>query len=130
VLSDPRERSWYDSHRDEILRGDDGDEDGDGEAYVVNVWPYFSGSAFSGYGDGAGGFYEVYRGVFEVRAVAVVGWGGWAMCFVFGVGMRAAVRLQEGRTLRSNHPVSNPTHSTTITGGGHPRAGWGHGRGR
>lgn len=68
VLSDPRERSWYDSHRDEILRGDDGDEDGDGEAYVVNVWPYFSGAAFSGYEDGAGGFYDVYRSVFEVRA--------------------------------------------------------------
>lgn len=69
VLSDARERSWYDSHRDEILRGDDGgDDNGDGGyGYVVNVWPYFSGAAFTGYGDGAGGFYEVYRGVFEVR---------------------------------------------------------------
>lgn len=97
VLSDPRERSWYDSHRDEILRGDDGDEDGDGEGYVVNVWPYFSGSAFSGYGDGAGGFYQIYRGVFEVRARRRRRRRGdgnledGPCVFVFGVGMQAAV---------------------------------------
>ncbi len=72
VLSDARERSWYDSHRDEILRGGDGqggggDGDEDGEGYVVNVWPYFSGGAFSGYTDEPGGFYDVYRTVFEVK---------------------------------------------------------------
>lgn len=30
VISDPQERAWYDSHREAILRGDDGDGDGDG----------------------------------------------------------------------------------------------------
>ena len=87
VLSDTRERAWYDSHRDEILRGDDDDDDdeeddddsggrggrkgGGGKkkrgksSYVVNVMPFFSSSAFSGYGEGEGGFYAVYRGVFE-----------------------------------------------------------------
>lgn len=76
VLSDAQERSWYDSHRDEILRGGDGqgfvpwrqcqscvpglrvpDQPSasvfmvvggaeDPDAYVVNVWPFFSGSAY------------------------------------------------------------------------------------
>ncbi|KAM3575843.1 hypothetical protein VYU27_002183 [Nannochloropsis oceanica] len=86
VLSDKRERAWYDSHRDQILRGDDYDDDDEGEersggrgsgrrggvggakrgkgAYVVNVWPFFSSSAFSGYGEGEGGFYAVYRELF------------------------------------------------------------------
>lgn len=77
VLSDPRERSWYDSHRDEILRGGDGQggEEGDGEGYVVNVWPFFNGGAFSGYTDAPGGFYAVYRGVFEVGVYMCV-WNG------------------------------------------------------
>ncbi len=82
VLSDAKERSWYDSHRDEILRGEDfGDSDDDSDdgglgggrhrhgrrssSYVVNVWPYFSSSAYSGYGDDPQGYYAVYRGVFE-----------------------------------------------------------------
>lgn len=30
IISDPQERAWYDSHREAILRGDDGDGDGDG----------------------------------------------------------------------------------------------------
>lgn len=80
VLSDARERSWYDAHRDEILRGGDGqggaggdgDDDGQG-GYVVNVWPYFSGGAFSGYTDAPGGFYAVYRGVFEVGPMGLAG---------------------------------------------------------
>ncbi|CAI6093291.1 unnamed protein product [Clonostachys chloroleuca] len=32
VLSDPQERAWYDSHRDAILRGEDGGDGGDGGA--------------------------------------------------------------------------------------------------
>ncbi|TFJ86045.1 hypothetical protein NSK_002865 [Nannochloropsis salina CCMP1776] len=80
VLSDARERSWYDSHRDEILRGEDEEEEDEprggrprsgkggkkrGSRYVVNVWPFFSASAFNGYGDRDEGFYAVYRRVFE-----------------------------------------------------------------
>jgi len=80
VLSDARERSWYDSHRDEILRGEEEEEEDEprggrprsgkgekkrGSRYVVNVWPFFSASAFNGYGDRDEGFYAVYRRVFE-----------------------------------------------------------------
>ena len=36
VLSDPQERAWYDSHRDDILRGVDS-RDGSGEQYSYNT---------------------------------------------------------------------------------------------
>lgn len=69
VLSDAHERSWYDAHRDAILRGGSGvsggggagdDDDVDG----VDLWAYFSSSAYSGFGDDDGGFYAVYGKVF------------------------------------------------------------------
>ncbi|KAF3940764.1 hypothetical protein ABW19_dt0207567 [Dactylella cylindrospora] len=37
VLSDPQERAWYDSHRDQILREDDEDEIGEAAARAENV---------------------------------------------------------------------------------------------
>jgi curved DNA-binding protein CbpA len=41
VLSDPHERKWYDDHRDQILRGDDG-TGGDGEnENDLNLFRYF-----------------------------------------------------------------------------------------
>ena len=69
TLCDPDERSWYDAHRDSILRGGSGlskDDDGDdGPAEELsNLWAFFSSSAYSGFGDDAGGFYAVYAGVF------------------------------------------------------------------
>ena len=36
VLSDPQERAWYDSHRDVLLRGDQG-KDGQREEYSYNI---------------------------------------------------------------------------------------------
>ena len=59
VLSDPRERAWYDTHKDQILSGNS-------EDLGINLWPYFSPSAYpNGFIDGDGGFYTVYREVFE-----------------------------------------------------------------
>uniref|UniRef100_A0A914X7T1 DnaJ homolog subfamily C member 21 n=1 Tax=Plectus sambesii TaxID=2011161 RepID=A0A914X7T1_9BILA len=62
VLSDNHERAWYDRHREDILRG------GLGEHYKddsLNLFPYFTSTCYSGFGDDDKGFYTVYRGVFE-----------------------------------------------------------------
>ena len=53
VLGDPHERRWYDSHREAILRGGDGtrnDDESDDEEPDINLWSFFSSSAFSGFG--------------------------------------------------------------------------------
>eukprot|EP00035_Acanthoeca_spectabilis_P034241 m.27868 g.27868 ORF g.27868 m.27868 type:complete len:568 (-) comp6482_c0_seq1:1006-2709(-) len=63
VLSNPQERQWYDDHRDSILRGEDGDEDGAGDG--LDLMRYFSPTCFRGYKDVEGGFYSVYAKVFE-----------------------------------------------------------------
>ncbi|XP_012215363.1 dnaJ homolog subfamily C member 21 [Linepithema humile] len=65
ILSDPHERTWYDNHREAILKG------GIGEDYKdesINLFRYFSVSCFKGYGDDQKGFYTVYRNVFEKLA--------------------------------------------------------------
>eukprot|EP00178_Gracilaria_changii_P011333 TRINITY_DN322_c0_g1_i1.p1 TRINITY_DN322_c0_g1~~TRINITY_DN322_c0_g1_i1.p1 ORF type:complete len:519 (+),score=138.01 TRINITY_DN322_c0_g1_i1:156-1712(+) len=66
VLSDPHERAWYDAHRDQILRGKDpnSEETQVSSATEVNLFAYFSSSAWKGY-DGDGGFYDVFRTLFE-----------------------------------------------------------------
>ena len=67
VLSDPQERQWYDDHRESILRGKSGTrEEGDEEdEHVINLWPYFSSSCYDGTNDVDGGFFSVYRSLFE-----------------------------------------------------------------
>lgn len=62
VLSDPHERSWYDNHREAILKGG---IDGDYKDDSVDLFQYFSTACFKGYGDDEKGFYTVYRNVFE-----------------------------------------------------------------
>ncbi|MES1911355.1 MAG: hypothetical protein MHM6MM_003799 [Cercozoa sp. M6MM] len=70
TLSDPQERSWYDSHRDEILgrtngerRADDADL-GDG-GMDINLWPYFRADSFNGFADdNPRSFYSVFSRVF------------------------------------------------------------------
>uniref|UniRef100_A0A1B6CD80 DnaJ homolog subfamily C member 21 n=1 Tax=Clastoptera arizonana TaxID=38151 RepID=A0A1B6CD80_9HEMI len=62
VLSDPIERSWYDRHRDAILKGGLRE---DYEDVSLNVYQYFTSSCFKGYGDDEKGFYSVYREVFN-----------------------------------------------------------------
>lgn len=74
VLSNPHERSWYDGHRDEILRGDDGGTGGGsggsrkghaGRATDINLASYLSSSVFKGFNSDAGGFYAVYADMFD-----------------------------------------------------------------
>jgi len=65
VLSDPQERAWYDSHREQILRGGLGEkleEDG------IDLFQYFSSSCYSGFSDDESGFYGVYNEVFNILA--------------------------------------------------------------
>ncbi|CAN6470281.1 unnamed protein product [Victoria cruziana] len=66
VLSDPRERSWYDSHRLQILSPQTPStySASSSAVDVPNLWPYFSNSAFSGFGDTGKGFFKVYGDVF------------------------------------------------------------------
>lgn len=72
VLSDKHERAWYDSHRDAILRsgethqagGDGGVTPGQRPSDELDPFQYFSTSCYSGYNDGAKGFYTVYSTVF------------------------------------------------------------------
>lgn len=65
VLSDPQERSWYDKHRDSILRSGLGSDYKDDS---LNVYEYFTTSCFCGYGDDPKGFYSVYGEVFNKLA--------------------------------------------------------------
>lgn len=69
-LSDPKERKWYDEHRESILRGfGDGTGAGDDGAkessFIFDVTPYHFSGCYDGYGDNDGGFFQVYRDVFE-----------------------------------------------------------------
>ena len=66
VLSDPHERSWYDRHRQSILRDEEDVGDGAGGVGVgaPNLFAFFSSSAYDGFGDDAGGFFGVYGRAF------------------------------------------------------------------
>ncbi|RLN81208.1 hypothetical protein BBJ28_00015100, partial [Nothophytophthora sp. Chile5] len=69
VLSDPHEKKWYDDHREQILRGADGDEDASGED-GLDLFRYFSAAVYSGFGSDAKSFYVVYGDLFaKVRAI-------------------------------------------------------------
>ena len=85
VLSDARERQWYDTHRDEILGGgqrDDSSGDEDNEVRRAkgrggfnqprrrppqgpNIMRYYAPNAFNGYDDGPKGFYTVFTALFS-----------------------------------------------------------------
>lgn len=59
VLGDPRERQWYDNHREYIINS------GDTPVNEINLFKYFSPSCYKGFGDDDKGFYTVYREVFS-----------------------------------------------------------------
>jgi len=59
VLGDPRERQWYDNHREYIINS------GDTPVNELNLFKYFSPSCYKGFGDDEKGFYSVYREVFN-----------------------------------------------------------------
>ncbi|XP_013134131.1 PREDICTED: dnaJ homolog subfamily C member 21 isoform X2 [Papilio polytes] len=64
VLSDPQERSWYDNHREQLLRGAGSSYNDDS----LDVYPYFSPSCYKGFTDEPQGFYGVYSEVFSKLA--------------------------------------------------------------
>ncbi|KAJ1800586.1 hypothetical protein LPJ59_000982 [Coemansia sp. RSA 2399] len=78
TLSDPQERAWYDSHREQILRGDDGAATADNDAFgqasqnsnvryvsTESLMRFFSVSSFSAFDNSDTGFYTVYRRLFD-----------------------------------------------------------------
>lgn len=64
-MSDPHERAWYDDHKEDILRGVNATGDDATGGHTVNVWPFFSSSAYGDFDDKVDGFYTVYRQFFE-----------------------------------------------------------------
>ncbi|KAH7652341.1 Dnaj-like subfamily a member 5 protein [Dioscorea alata] len=65
VLSDPKERSWYDSHRSQILFSDPKSGRSSAHFSDVDFYKFFSPSCFSGYSNKGSGFYKVYGEVFS-----------------------------------------------------------------
>ncbi|KAI3777515.1 hypothetical protein L1987_47315 [Smallanthus sonchifolius] len=66
VLSDVRERAWYDSHRSQILfSGTNSNNSSSASAVVTDLFSYFSNSVYSGFSDKGKGFYKVYVDVFD-----------------------------------------------------------------
>lgn len=63
TLSNPNERAWYDSHREQILSGKDIGEGEDLFAEELNLWQYF-GKRYP-FDDGPKGFYTNFRHLFE-----------------------------------------------------------------
>ncbi|GKV34690.1 hypothetical protein SLEP1_g43042 [Rubroshorea leprosula] len=61
VLSDPKERSWYDSHRSQILFSDPNSVS---NSPIPNLFSYFSNTVYSGYSDSGRGFFNVYSDLF------------------------------------------------------------------
>ncbi|CAB03279.2 DnaJ homolog subfamily C member 21 [Caenorhabditis elegans] len=62
VLSDPREREFYDRHRESILKG----KNTDFEEQSTDLFPYFTASCYQGYENDKNGFFTVYRKVFNI----------------------------------------------------------------
>ncbi|KAL3343109.1 hypothetical protein AABB24_026928 [Solanum stoloniferum] len=65
VLSDARERAWYDSHRSQILFSNSGPGNSSNSGSVPDLFSFFSNSVYSGYSDKGKGFYKVYGDLFE-----------------------------------------------------------------
>ncbi|KAJ2799195.1 hypothetical protein H4R21_003635, partial [Coemansia helicoidea] len=77
TLSDPQERTWYDNHREQILRDDDlaagGAASSEAASQTANVsfmptatlMRFFSVASFRGFDDSPAGFFAVYRDLFE-----------------------------------------------------------------
>lgn len=67
VLSDPRERAFYDKNREAILRGGHGNARGGPSQSDEgpDLFPFFTASCFSGFGDDEQSFFAVYARVFH-----------------------------------------------------------------
>ncbi|KAL6554719.1 hypothetical protein OROHE_007458 [Orobanche hederae] len=64
VLADPRERAWYDSHRNQILFSSTAAASGP-SSFMPDLFSSFSNSVYSGYSASGRGFYKVYGDLFE-----------------------------------------------------------------
>lgn len=64
VLSDMKERRWYDEHREQLLHEDDDDAEKT-HAFVVDIAKYIGSRVFSGYGIDEDSFYVVYQRAFD-----------------------------------------------------------------
>lgn len=68
VLSDVKERKYYDSHRNKIVFSDFNDDPSSKKSpsvfHDLDIFSFFSSSAFSGFSDSGKGFYKVYSDVF------------------------------------------------------------------
>ncbi|XVE56818.1 hypothetical protein DITRI_Ditri04bG0041300 [Diplodiscus trichospermus] len=62
VLSDTKERSWYDSHRSQILFAD---RNTTSNSPIPDLFSFFSNTVYSGYSDSGRGFYKVYSDLFS-----------------------------------------------------------------
>lgn len=65
VLTDTNEKAWYDRHREDIMREDDGDD----SERLVNLFSFFSADCYDSFDDSPRGFYAVFADVFR-RIVA------------------------------------------------------------
>ncbi|CAN0871091.1 DNAJ protein JJJ1 homolog [Linum grandiflorum] len=65
VLSDSKERAWYDSHRSQILFSDRTSTSGSSAPAIPDLFSFFSNTVYSGYSDKGKGFYKVYSDVFN-----------------------------------------------------------------
>ncbi|KAF7806255.1 DNAJ protein JJJ1-like protein [Senna tora] len=66
VLSDPKERAWYDSHRSQILFSDPNSVGKSvPNSFIPDLFSFFSNTVYSGYSDTGKGFYKVYSDVFD-----------------------------------------------------------------
>lgn len=66
VLSDPKERAWYDSHRSQILFSDPSSASKSRSSFFdLDLFSFFSKSVYSGYTDSGKGFFKVYGDVFS-----------------------------------------------------------------
>ncbi|GAB4845401.1 hypothetical protein Ancab_038808 [Ancistrocladus abbreviatus] len=63
VLSDPKERKWYDSHRSQILFSDPSNSNS--LSPIPDLFAYFSTSCYSDYSNSKKGFYKVYSDVVD-----------------------------------------------------------------
>ncbi|XP_065878826.1 DNAJ protein JJJ1 homolog [Euphorbia lathyris] len=65
VLSDSKERAWYDSHRSQILFSDPNSTNSVPGSGIPNLFSFFSNTVYSGYTDTGKGFYKVFSDVFN-----------------------------------------------------------------
>lgn len=90
VLSDPHERAWYDSHRESFIAGRSTDQGADdeapsaGQATAVDLFSYFSASAYDGFDDAPESFYGVYGMVFSSLTAEERSAGASFSCPSFG----------------------------------------------